>query len=240
MFKSILSWLILLIFWQLLALGINNTILVPYPGEVFLTMINQIQDASVWMHILMTFMRIVMAFILSLLFSVVLMMLKRKGGLTLRVIDHLLLVLRIVPTAAIILIALVWLRNSQAVTLITLLVMIPLMVDLLDQQMAYIESKYKDPLALYGSNPMENWLKVLIPLSLPAFLTLCKSAFLLGLKVTISSEVLVSIQQGLGRELQYARFELDMNRLFGSTIWILIIALIVSRFFDALIQKHRY
>jgi ABC-type nitrate/sulfonate/bicarbonate transport system permease component len=118
--------------------------------------------------------------------------------------------------------------------------MIPLMVDLLQQQFDRIKKDYRDPIVIYGSSTMDNLLKVFIPLSLESFLTLCRSAVLLGLKVVVSSEVLVSIQVGLGRQLQYARFDLDMNRLFAITIWVILIAVGVTKVFDYLIDKSRY
>lgn len=240
MLKSIISWLLIIVLWQLGAMGVNNTILLPYPLEVFSVMVQQVMDVSLYVHVLDTLTRMGIAFVVALMISFCFVLGLKKGGLLSRLIDHLLVILRIVPTAAIILMALVWLSAHQAVILITLLVMIPLMSDLLYQQLNQFEKDFADPLKLYGDSALTNLFQVLIPLSLPAFLTLCKSAFLLGLKVAISSEVLVSIRNGIGRELQYARFDLDMNRLFASTIWIILIALIVSKGFDLLIGKYRY
>lgn len=238
--KSVISWLILGIVWQLLAWSINKPILVPYPKDVILVMSQQIASSQFWLTLGHTFFRVLIAFTLSLIISFLLVFLLRRKGLIAEVIHQILTFIRIVPTAAIILMALVWLSSSQAIILITLLVMIPLMTDMLKTQFEVIESNYSDPLKLFGSTTLENILKVLIPLSLSSFLSLCKSAFLLGLKVTVSSEVLVSIQQGLGRELQYARFDLDMNRLFAITLWIVIASILVSKGFDVLIDKTRH
>ena len=238
--KSVLSWILILIVWQVAAMMVNNTILVPLPAEVFLKMLDQFQETQFWIHLGQTFFRILLAFIVSLIISVIVVLIKQKQTIFNQLIDQLLMILRVVPTAAIILMALVWLNPDKSVILIALLVMIPLMVDLLDQQFKRIEKEYRDPLVLYGSTPFENFIKILMPLTLETFLTLCKSAVLLGLKVVISSEVLVSVQQGIGRQLQYARFDLDMNRLFAVTGWVILIALIVSKLFDTLIDKSRY
>lgn len=238
--KSVLSWILILIVWQVAAMMVNNTILVPLPAEVFLKMLDQFQETQFWIHLGQTFFRILLAFIVSLIISVIVVLIKQKQTIFNQLIDQLLMILRVVPTAAIILMALVWLNPDKSVILIALLVMIPLMVDLLDQQFKRIEKEYRDPLILYGSTPFENFIKILMPLTLETFLTLCKSAVLLGLKVVISSEVLVSVQQGIGRQLQYARFDLDMNRLFAVTGWVILIALIVSKLFDTLIDKSRY
>lgn len=237
--KSVLSWVVIVLLWLFVAEIVNNTILVPYPNEVILKMIEQVQSISFWMHLGQTFFRITLAFILSLVSSFILVILKQRISLLNTLINQVLTILRVVPTAAIILIALVWFTPNQSVILITLLVMIPLMVDLLQQQIQQIKKNYRDPLVLYGGSSIDNLMKVYLPLSLEAFLTLCKSAVLLGLKVVISSEVLVSIQNGLGRQLQYARFDLDMNRLFAVTIWVILIALMINKLFDFLINHYR-
>lgn len=238
--KSVLSWVVVLLLWQGLALLVDNTILIPAPIEVFLKMFDQLQDFSFWNHLGQTFFRILIAFVMSLLVSFILVVLKLKNKYLDNFINQLLMILRVVPTAAIILMALVWLTPHNSIILITLLVMIPLMVDLLQQQFDRIKKDYRDPIVIYGSSTMDNLLKVFIPLSLESFLTLCRSAVLLGLKVVVSSEVLVSIQVGLGRQLQYARFDLDMNRLFAITIWVILIAVGVTKVFDYLIDKSRY
>lgn len=238
--KSVLAWLFIGCIWQILAMLINNTLLMPFPADVFLKMLQQANDPNFWMALGQTFFRIFSAFIIALILSIMLVVLKQFKGLHSMIIDYCLLVLRVVPTAAIILIALVWLNPNKSILLITLLVMLPLMVDLLWEQFRTIKKDYRDPLLMYGSSTFENVTKILIPLSLSSFLTLCKSGFLLGLKVVISSEVLVSIQTGLGRQLQYARFDLDMNRLFAITLWVILIAFLISKIFDALIDKVRY
>lgn len=237
--KNVISVVLLLGLWQILAMIVNKSILVPFPKDVFLVMANQLGTITTYQFIGITFIRILYSFLLALIISILLVLIMRKGGLLKTIINHLLLFLRVVPTAAIILMALVWLNPHQSVVLITLLVMIPLMVDVLNEEFNRIESQYADPLRLYGSSWFDNLKSVLIPLSLPTFLTLCKSAFLLGLKVVISSEVLVSIQSGIGRELQLARFDLNMNRLFASTIWIVLLAILVSTIFNKLIDHYR-
>ena len=234
------SGVLLVLIWQVLGMIINNDVFLPTPVQTGTTMINQLFEDEFIKSLLYTFNRLVFSFIIALLSTVFLTFFSRKLRYIQIMIEQVLLVIRIIPTAAFILIALIWLGRDRSVLLISIIVMVPLMYDQLTHRLHEIDDKYRDPLFLYGDTFLENIKRVYFPLSLSSFYTICKSASLLGLKVIVTSEVIVSIQYGLGKDMSIAsRIDLNNVRLFADTGWILLFSIGISYIFDFLIRQAK-
>ncbi len=234
------SGLLLILIWQVLGMIINNDIFLPTPVQTINTMFYQLFEDEFIKSLMFTLNRLVLSFLIAIVITLVMTIISRKYQLIRIMVEQVLLVIRVVPTAAFILIALIWLGRDRSVLLISIIVMVPLMYDQLYHRLHEIDDKYRDPLLLYGDTFIENILHVYVPLSLSSFYTICKSASLLGLKVIVTSEVIVSIQHGLGKDMSIAsRIDLNNVRLFADTGWILLFAIVVSYGFDFLIQQAK-
>lgn len=238
--SRVTSGVFLVLIWQGLGMIINNDIFLPTPVQTVSTMFYQLFEDEFIKSLMYTLTRLFLSFSIAIIITLFLIIISRKFHLIKTMIEQLLLVIRIVPTAAFILIALIWLGRDRSVLLISIIVMVPLMYDQLYHRLHEIDDQYRDPLLLYGDTFIENIKKVYVPLSLSSFYTICKSATLLGLKVIVTSEVIVSIQHGLGKDMSIAsRIDLNNVRLFADTGWILVFAIIVSYGFDYLIQQAK-
>lgn len=218
----------LLILWELSYVLVNNDILIPSVLDTMNRMFLQLSSSSFYHMLFTSLLRLGISLFLSLFVSLLTLFLPLKMR---KFISELINSLRVVPTAALILLLLVLMSRENTIYFITWIVMTPLMLDFLDHQIQNLQRVYRDPLLLYGDDHWNNLVRVILPLCAVDFINTTMSSLLLGFKVLISSEIIVSIQHGFGRDLQQARYDLDMSRLFADMIWMILIALIIQSFF---------
>lgn len=61
-----------------------------------------------------------------------------------------------------------------------------------------------------------------------------KSAGSLGLKAVVMAEILASVSNGIGRQLQSARLNLNFAGVLGWVLWLMLISLLLEQGWNAL------
>lgn len=219
--------------WELGSRMVNNDLFLPSFLQVSQYMAEQLTQVNFLASFGLTVFRLLMAFVLSLLTGIIIFLLPPLVQSVLKFVTSL---LRVVPTAALILILVILLPRENALLFITWIVIMPIMVDFLDHQNRKIQQQYKNPLSLYGADRLTNFVQVILPLSLVDFLAVTKSTLLIGLKIIVSSEILVSIQQGIGRQLYLARIDINMIALFGQVLFLILFSFFLEGIFTIIIH----
>ena len=60
-----------------------------------------------------------------------------------------------------------------------------------------------------------------------------------SLKVGVMAEIFVSSNQGIGKQLYFARAQIDMVSIFAWTIWMVIIIMLITYFTNKIINKDK-
>lgn len=230
--RKSLSIVLILCIWLGVSILINNQWILPTPFNVLKTMMQQLQSSNFMRQLGQTFFRILLAIIASWLLSLLIFVISHINRIVRDIITYLLEFIQVMPIAIFLMIFIIWFSSYSSTIIITMLVMVPLMIQSLWALSDNITILYKDPIELYGYTLKD----VILPLISIPFLNMLKSASLLGIKVLVSSEVMVSIASGLGRQIQLARFDLDVQRLFSIGIWVYLFSLIITFVFDSLIK----
>ena len=75
---------------------------------------------------------------------------------------------------------------------------------------------------------------VYLPLIMPNIINSVRSTLTLCFKVTIMAELLSQVSLGIGREMYFARINLNTNDIFAWTILIIIISTVFDKLIDYL------
>ena len=127
-------------------------------------------------------------------------------------------VLRTLPTMAIILILLIWTTPSVAPVIVSALVLFPAAYAAALASMDEVHESYGALSRAYGITRTKQAFRMYLPLSAPSILKQAGAILSMGLKITVSGEVLSSTAKSLGGMMQEAKLFVEMPRLLALTI----------------------
>ncbi len=145
-------------------------------------------------------------------------------------------VLRTVPTMAVVLILLIWTSPALAPVVIAALVLFPVLYRSTLTSLTEVKREYGEVAAAYKIPRARQAFKMYLPLSAPPVLSQLGAAFSLGLKITVSGEVLSATARSLGSMMQQAQGYLETPRLIALTLLAVLAGFIFEGIF-ALISR---
>lgn len=224
--------------WQLLAMRINNDILIPLPLEVVRRMLADLSQPAFYVQTLTSLTRMLKGFGISLILAMLLGFAAAVKPAVRRMIEPLEVIVKTIPNLSYIMIFLIWLGSEGSVMVTSFCVLFPVFYTAVLLSQDLLGSELLDVLRCYPEAPLVVLLKVRLPQALPHLTAALKTGFGLGLRVCVMAEVLTQVQIGMGRQMSYAaRIALDMTGLVAWTLWIILISAAADCLFSWLQNK---
>ena len=148
-----------------------------------------------------------------------------------RFLSPIVTVLQAAPTMAVILLAVVWLDNSEVPLLIGFLICFPLLYNACRSAITGVDRELTEMAAIYRMRPLDKLTGIYIPCVLPAVLDGARSAVSLCVKVVIAAEVLAQTTGSIGVEMQRESAAFEVARLLAWTV----IAIAMSFAFEGIV-----
>ncbi len=123
----IASIAMMLVIWQIVAMVVNKEIIVPSPLQTMKVFIEIILAPQFLTAVAHTLWRVMLAFMITIVLALSLGLLSGLIPTLYYVLQPFVLLFRSVPTMAVILLALIWLRSEKAPVLVSLLVTFPIL-----------------------------------------------------------------------------------------------------------------
>ena len=219
--------LLLIVLWEIISLSTNQMFLPEFftcLGKTFLLFGNSLAMVSLGYSILRMLISVFISSILGVLFGV---LAGYYDGLS-RVLSPLIVVLRTIPTIALVLLLIIYVPNF--VIYVVSLVVFPIVYEAVLEGSRNVYSKYEYEFLLLGKHYLTNLVKVVFPLCTGyIFLGLIQGVGL-GLKVEIMAEIIAqdSRFKGIGPLIQQSYVDVDYMRLMSYVMLVLFVAF----FFD--------
>jgi NitT/TauT family transport system permease protein len=235
---KLMSVLVLIGAWHLLSLLVGSDVLIPSPEATLISLIDIASKSGFYVTVLYTMTRSIGGFLISLLLAVVF------GGLSKRsrvfrflfrpVVDF----LSSVPVIALILLALIWLRNSFVPLFVGFLVVFPIMYETVLSSLDGINQGILQMAKVYGVKRAALFRDIYIPAVLFGLSNISATTLSTTLKMVVAGEVLSQPRFSIGTNLQLQRTYLNTSGVFG---WILVI-LLISKVLNILLDwlKNRF
>lgn len=218
-----------LLLWQFVAMGIGNDVIVPYPKDTFIRMIELLFDASFYRNLFITLSHVVVVVVTGGITAFFLAYIGYQKPIVDAYISPLLSLLQAIPNISFIIIILVWASSLQTVYIVLFLVIFPLLYHNFIAGFQGIDHDLRDVILLYHPRFYDKFVHVYLPLIKLDFLSGVKSALSLGVKVAVMAEILAGLPYGVGRVINYARSSLfDMTEVFAWTIWLVLFILLIE------------
>ena len=225
---SLAALVLLWLLWIVAALIVQNGYVLPSFVDAFKSMGRLLADAAFWRAFGNTLLRTVVAFLVSALLGAALAVLASlKGGIR-AFFAPVISVLRTVPTMAIILLLLIWTTPRIAPVVVTLLVLMPAFYAATLASLDDVKARFGELPKAFKVPLSRTVFKMYLPLAAPSILAQSGSILSMGLKITVSGEVLANTFQSLGGLMQEAKMFVDMPRLMALTLLCIVLGFLLE------------
>ncbi len=228
MIFSLLALLALWLGWTIAYYAIQNEYLLPSFPETMIAAGKLLVDGAFWTAFCNTFLRTLWAFALSFVVGAGLALLADARKEVRAFLAPVISVLRTMPTMAVILVLLLWTSPAVAPVIVSLLVLMPAVYAAALAALDDVEARYGRLSLAYGVSAGRKLLLMKIPLSAPSLLKQSGAILSMGLKITISAEVLSNTYRSLGGLMQEAKMFVEMPRLLALTVLAVVLGFLLE------------
>lgn len=226
----LLSAVLLLLIWQLAALIVDASILLPTPLEVFGQLAGVFSSSDHWADLWATIVRSLESFVLIVALSLLFGLLIGESRDLQLFFKPLLAVIRATPVMALILLAFIWFKTGTVPIFSALLMGFPVMYENIITGFSSRSPELLEFARVYGLDRRQVLREITIPSLMPYIIAGSRGALGMTWKVVIAAEVLTVPPEGIGSAMQYAQINLETSEVMAWTV----IAIILTALSDAL------
>ena len=227
---SALSVAALWLIWIIAYYAVGNDTVLPSVGDTLVQTGKLLIGAEFWRAFAGTFLRALSAFVFSALLGIALALAATLFRFVRPVLAPVISVLRTVPTAAVILMLLLWTPIAVVPVIVALLVLFPAVYSAALSEFDKISAEYGELTRVYRVGRTRAALKMYLPIASRGLLGQAGAIFSLGLKITVSGEVLSSTNYSLGGMMQDAKLW-NMPQLLALTLLTVLLGFAVEGIF---------
>ena len=228
---SVAAVALILLVWAIAYYSVKNDYVIPSVSDTFRSFGENLISGVFWSAFFNTFLRTLIAFAVSFALAAATAALSFISKIFRALVRPFIVILRTLPTLAVILILLIWTTPRTAPVIVAALVLYPMMHARFFAALDGVDKDVLEMARVYNISARDRLLKIYLPQTLPAVLLQTGADISLGLKVVISAEVLSSTFNSLGGLMQNARLYLEMPRLAALTLAAVFFGLIIDAAF---------
>ena len=236
--EPVITSVILLAVWWVLAVSIGNDVLIPSPWQTLTYLCGLIAEKEFYLSVGASLLRVGAGFVLSLITALVFSILCGEFPVFRRYFEPVRVLTKTIPNVTYIIIAVIWLGSEGAVATVSFMILFPVFMNGFMNALDSQSRDMKDVEAVYPETLSVKIRDRILPELWPEILRTGKTAASLGFKVGVMAEILGSVQTGIGRRLNYCRMYLRTDGILAWTVVIILISICIDHLFDLLIGRH--
>ena len=222
--------------WQLAAAAVGKELLIPYPRAVFLTLAELGKTAEFWRAVLLTMLRITAGYVSGLIVGSICAVLSARFRVFRDIFAPILHLIRAVPVASFIILALVWIKSAYLSVFISFLMVLPMIWSNVENGIRNLDNGYAEMGRVFGISPLKILFKIKLPLIMPSFTAAAVNALGFAWKSGVAAEVIC--RPVIGRLLQDAKLYLETPRVFALTAVVAALSLLIELIIKRLARRY--
>lgn len=227
--KNLLVVLFWAAVWHILALSLNNPLLLPTPLQVLERLGALAATAAFWKTTLFSLGRILLGITSGIALGVVLAVLSTKISLVHTVISPLITAIQASPVASFSVLVLIWIERDYVPVLICCLMVFPVVWSNVCTGIRGVDPQLLELAHAYRLPRLRTLRRIIVPSVLPHFRTGCSNALGLGWKAGVAAEVLTVPKNSIGKMISEAKLYLETTDLFAWTLAVILLSLILQK-----------
>ena len=234
--KNLLATLFWVAAWCLLAMIVNNPLLLPSPWQVAVRLWELGQTAAFWQTTASSIGRILLGAASAIALAVVLAVLATASSLVAALLNPLMTAIQAAPVASFAILVLIWVDRDWVPVLICGMMVLPVMWSNVCTGIRQTDRQLLEMARVYRLPPLGRLKRIWVPSVLPYFRAACGSALGLGWKAGVAAEVLTVPKRSMGRMISEAKLYLMTEDLFAWTLTVVLLSLLLQRCVLALLK----
>ena len=223
---AVAVWLLL---WQLASMAVGLPLLLPSPLAVLLRLGQLCTGADFWLTVASSLLRILLGFLLGVLFGTALAGLCWRFRLIDALARPLLGVLKSTPVASFIILALVWVKTTWLATVISFIMVLPLIYANVREGIDSADRQLLEMAQVFRLSRRKTFRYCYLPAIMPFFLSAISSALGFAWKSGIAAEVLGRPARAIGSQIYDSKIYLETPDLFAWTLVVILLSVLLER-----------
>ncbi len=236
--KNLLVALLWLGVWQIAAMCISKEILLPSPLETLKALIGLAKTAEFYTSVLLSIGRILSGYILGIIFGVLGAVLAANFSWFDTVTSPIIKIIKSVPVASFIILALVWIKSYNLPIFICFLMVLPMIWSTVQSGLENIDKKYLDLSKVYRFGKLKTFFSIKLPFIFPAFVSTALTALGFAWKSGIAAEVICRPKNSIGNLLQESKLYLITPNVFALTAVVVLLSMLIEYFVRRLLRRY--
>lgn len=217
--------------WEIASLLIGEELFLPSPISVLEALAASAVDLSFWSAVLFTLERIILGFIISLSFAVILAFLSYRWRILGILLEPIVKVVRATPVASIVILILVWVRSRNLSVVISFMMVFPVVYQNVLKGLCDTDRNLIEMADAYRIRTLKRIRYIYLPYLVPYLESAISISLGLAWKSGIAAEVIGLPDGSIGERVYEAKIYLSMPDLFASTVTVIILAFVFERVF---------
>ena len=225
-----------LIVWQVAAMAVKQRLLLASPVETLLRLIQLIRTAVFWQSALFSMGHILLGFGLAVALSITFSALAARFTAVRELLSPPLAVIRSVPVASFVIVALIWIPSRRLSVLISFLIALPVLYEGVLAAISRTDPQLLEMAHVFRMSPVNRLIHLYLPAVLPHFRAAAVTAMGLAWKSGVAAEVIGVPGGSIGEKLYKAKVYLATPDLFAWTLTIVLLSLLCTRALSLLLD----
>ena len=218
-----------IIVWQTAAMAVGQRLLLASPVETLVRLVELIQTAAFWKSTLFSMGQILLGFSLAVVTSTAAAALSARFAAVRELLSPPLAVIRSVPVASFVIVALIWIPSRRLSILISFLIALPVLFESMLAAIERTDPQLVEMARAFRMPPVNRLLHLYLPAVLPHFRAAAITAMGLAWKSGVAAEVIGIPGGSIGEKLYKAKVYLATPDLFAWTLTIVLLSLLCTR-----------
>jgi len=238
--KNWICWLIWIGIWQLADLFIHNNVIFAGPVNMAMTLAGLLKDGDFWLSLLHSAFRICSGFLSAFFLGILLGSLGWAFPLVKEFLKPPMLMIRCVPVASFVILALIWIGSENLSVFISFLVVVPMIYGATLAGLENMDQKLLEMSQVFSMPFLKKVRFLFIPAVHPYLVSSCRTTLGMSWKSGVAAEVIGIPKASIGEQLYYTKLYLDTSGLFAWTFSIILISAVFELVFLTLLKKVRH
>ena len=238
--RKYLIWLFWIAVWQAANMLIHNNIIFVGPMDMILALMELVRVSSFWASIFNSFARISIGFLGAFVLGILLVSLAYVSGLVKELLEPIMLLIKSVPVASFVILALIWIGSHNLSVFTSFLVVVPMIYVSTLSGLEHTDRKLLEMARVFSMPLYKQVRYIYIPGLLPYLISGCRTALGMSWKSGVAAEVIGIPEGSIGEQLYYSKLYLDTAGLFAWTFVIIIVSALFEHLFLYLLKKVRH
>lgn len=226
-----------LLLWEIVALILNQPVLLPTPVAVLSRAVRLPFEAAFFRSAWYSLSRITLGFLGAILAGSALGALAARYGWLETLLFPFTATVRSVPVASFVVIALIWFTSSALSVFISFLIVLPIVYQNVKDGFRSVDKKELEMARVYHVHPLRTFRIVYLSKIKPFFLAACRTSCGLAWKSGVAAEIIGIPAYSMGERLYMSQLMLDTVNLLAWTFYIVLFSIVFEKLFLLLVER---